>query len=605
MYKLQKIRLLILGLILFITYAAGCGGSKSPDNPINQDPPTQPPTIIEDGEVINTDNVSIDGIVFYFDKQYPTGKFANGDYWVKGPVTIIQITPEFDGQNNGWEVNPIVDGGHGFQAGGWGGGFDPNLVPPIPYTTKDEIESIVKTTPSGQSIPCIKKAVVLTVVNETPPSNGAAVFRPPYVGTDKPYYYVNDLRTDLLPTYAPVDNMTSLEQVEKDFGKLWLEHKKAQMGRSLRPQDNMADYQPGNTPAICNAALRLMMDDSIEAKMPALIKYVQYGIDKIHMLYLGQTWPGGGGHEPGHRLGSAFAAVMLDIQQAKDLLSNATFFDGNNVFVMGKNIENLMLWGDRGSETNYWDYIRTHSGNRSIMDPYGYIDGGFTSDGSYQVITVQSHKGELLATHLMPVLKEAWNMDEWKKVQNYTDRWVHFGQWTLPDPYAPFNSNKVYGVDYGPDPNNPGEAILGDGRFPETHGAQTDKGQYRSKFVASLWDTYRASVPGEDNIRPFAAIISHVNGRTVSGTVTLQASAYGIHGIHEVEFMVNGQSIGIGTQEVIANPTGIDETKKNLPYRLSWDTNVLTNGSYALQVVATDNKGNIYHSSIVNLEVQN
>jgi hypothetical protein len=39
--------------------------------------------------------------------------------------------------------------------------------------------------------------------------------------------------------------------------------------------------------------------------MPALIAFVQFGIDKLHTIYLGQTWPDGGGHQPGHRLAPA------------------------------------------------------------------------------------------------------------------------------------------------------------------------------------------------------------------------------------------------------------------------------------------------------------
>ena len=60
-----------------------------------------------------------------------------------GPVTITKISPDYDGHNNGWEVNPVVEGGHGFQDGGYGGGFDPSLVPGLPYTAEKTL-SIVK-----------------------------------------------------------------------------------------------------------------------------------------------------------------------------------------------------------------------------------------------------------------------------------------------------------------------------------------------------------------------------------------------------------------------------------------------------------------------------
>ena len=595
MYKLQKNRLLILGLILLITYTAGCGGSKSPDNPINSDLPAQLPTIIEDGEVINLDNVSIDGIVFYFDKQYPTGKFANGDFWVKGPVTITQITPNFDGRNNGWEVNPVVDGGHGFQDGGKGGGFDPSLVPSLPYRAEGRI-SIVKTTSSGQSRPCIKKAVVLTVIDDIPPANGATVFRPPYVGDDKQYYYVTDLKTDLLPSYAPVANMPTLESIKDRFSKLRMYHKQGAVGRSLRPEDNMDDYQPANTPHQNNAVLRFMINDSIEDKMPALINYVQFGIDHLHTIYLGNSWPDGDGHEPGHRIAPAFAAVMLGIEDGKRLLREIDTFHGTRYFFVGENTNGLILWGGNNTEAAYWRYITSGSGNRSNKDPYGYIDGGRASEPSYQHIVSQSYKGEILATLLMPVLKEAWNMNEWLMNLNYVDRWVYHGRWTRPDPFAPYDGDpNNYGITYGPHKET-GVPIPGSGRYLDFHGAFKDEGQYRSDFVASMWNAYRHTAEGAESAKPYVTIIHPYQGHTVNGTFNLQATAFGIHGIASVQFRVNGTNIGSPVTASVNNTT---------TYQVAWDTKRLTNGRYSLTVEAVDHRGNRFTSSIVEVEVGN
>ena len=50
------------------------------------------------------------GITWTFDKDYTVGQFANGDYWVVGPVTIIRIQPvsvELNGRMiNGSMINP-------------------------------------------------------------------------------------------------------------------------------------------------------------------------------------------------------------------------------------------------------------------------------------------------------------------------------------------------------------------------------------------------------------------------------------------------------------------------------------------------------------------
>ena len=429
------------------------------------------------------------GITWHFDKPHQVGQFANGDYWVLGPVVITRITPDFDGSINGWEVNPVVSGGQGFR-NLEGHNFDASLVPALPYRAEGTV-SIVKTTaldPPGLAV--IKGAAVLTVVDAVPPGGGAEVFRPPYVGVEKPMYRVADLRTDLLPAYAPVASMPTLASVAARFGPLQMDHKSGRTGRAMRPSDNLADYQPKNTAAQNEAVLRMMMNDPLAERMPALIPLVQFGIDKLHTIYLGQKWPDGGGHQPGHLVIAAFAAVMLDSAQAKTVLQQADFFHGSRWFTRGR--EGRVLWGQPSAEKSYWTYIMGGGGNRSIRDPYGYIDGGKVSEGAYQVITSQSHKGEILATHLMPSLKTAWPAEELGKMVEYTDRWVTVGQWAQPDPAAPFDGNTAnYGVTYGPDANNPGQPIAGSGRFPASHGAHKDAGQYRSAYVAAMWTAYR------------------------------------------------------------------------------------------------------------------
>ncbi|NLN65085.1 MAG: hypothetical protein GX144_06725, partial [Clostridiaceae bacterium] len=552
-------------------------------------------TALTIGETKQATSITKDGITFYFSESRTIGKFANGDFWVLAPVMITKITPDFDGYNNGWEVNPVVDGSHGFQDGGQGGGFDASLVPDLPYTA-DKTLSIVKTTPTGEARPCIKNAVVLTVVDAIPPDNGRAVFRPPYVGTEKPFYKVEDLRTDLLPSYEPVANMPTLESIANRFSSLQLDHKTGVIGRSLRPQDNMMDYQPKNTPAQNNAVLRFMIKGPIEEKMPALINFVQFGIDKVHTVYLGQKWPAGGGHQPGHRIVLAFTAVMLDLDEAKEMLRNADFFHANYFFYKGET--GLTIWGENSTEKGYWSYISNERGSRSQKDPYGLIDGG-VAGAAYQYITAQSHKGEILATHLMPVLKEAWNMDEWELARDYTDRWVLHGTWASPDPYAPYDKNNSnYGITYGPDKDT-GIPIAGSGRYSLTDGASRDSGQYRSSFVAAMWDAYRNTAEGTETTPPFAAVCypfdGSISSKNISNTVELKAKAFGVHGIESVQFLVNGKNLG-------APVTMVTDVYTNM-YRYFWDISDVQAGTYSISAIATDKKANTYTAMAQELEI--
>ena len=460
------------------------------------------------------DSVTQYGITWYFDQEYPVGTFANGDFWVAGnPVVITRITPDFDGYDNGWEVNPVVAGKHGFQSGCYGENFDPSLVPALPYKSPtNKIVSVVKTKRADpwprNGRPCINIAAVLTILPKLPENLGNNIFRPPYVGEEKPLYRVSDLRTDLLPSLEPVGNPPSIEYIRNRFSKLRLDHKGHQIGRSLRPQQSMEDYQPKNTTDINGGALRLMLNDPIDIKMPALIQYVQAGIDKVYTLLDGQTWPSGGGHQPGHIIAASLTATLLDHDVAKTFLKQATFFHASNYLYSQPN-GGKTLWGEKRAETNYWSYIVQGRSSRSIMDPYGFIDGGIPGD-AYQYITSQSHKGEILAATLMPVLQNAWPERDLLLVRNYAERWVKHGVWATPDPCAPFDGNPSnLGVTYGPDPDNQGMCILDarlsyynsqtdfaypegvvGGRFPELHGTKKDAGQYRCPFVAAMWDTY-------------------------------------------------------------------------------------------------------------------
>ena len=45
------------------------------------------------GDLPLQDSVSIDGITWTFSQAVPVGRFVNGDYYVVGPVTIVNIDP--------------------------------------------------------------------------------------------------------------------------------------------------------------------------------------------------------------------------------------------------------------------------------------------------------------------------------------------------------------------------------------------------------------------------------------------------------------------------------------------------------------------------------
>ena len=448
-------------------------------------------------------SVSQYGITWHFKDNHQTGQFANGDYWVVGPVTITRITPDYDGAHNGWQINPLPGERQGFEKGG-GEFFDPGLVPPLPYLAAPG-SSIVKVisldqnpNSAGDCFPlCLETAAVLTVVAAPPPGNGLAVFRPPYVGIKKPYYAVADLRTDLLPAFKAVPFTPALAVIERRFQRLQLDHIGSYAGRILRPRDNVLSldpYQPALAKDIADGALRLMLDDPLSQKMTSLILYVQYGIDLHHAVLNGQTWPDGGGYEPGHKLPAAFAAIMLNDAGMKQTVSTTDFWNEDKAIVTGKNEVALFGYKPIANESDYWDYIRRDARvDFENPDPSVYNDGAKPPDEYQFCCMSMPWKTAALAVFLMPEMRPIWNSEPFFA---YVDRWVSVGTWTQPDPCAP--AKGVFGVDFGPD--GKGDCIRdrdpsdGVGRFPDVHGRNKDSGFNESDFAREMWKAYRELV---------------------------------------------------------------------------------------------------------------
>jgi hypothetical protein len=433
-------------------------------------------------------------MTWQFDHAYTVGQFANGDWWVVGPVTITNITPAYRVRDywdftaskakgvvfkriNGWQVNPVDNNKQGFDETIYD--FDSTVVPSLPYLAQPGqsiVKAVTDTNPAHTNTVnfspadnrmtgtcALLTAGVLTVVNAVPPDSGTTVFRPPYVNTDKPYYSTKNLRTDLLPSLPPVTAAPSLATMENAFKRVQLCHKTCPYGNMLRPQENMAStYQPYNGIRNNEGALRLLLSDPLANKMNALIYYVQYGIDVYYIMKESPGWPGGGyGVEPGHKLPLAFAAVLLDDQAMKDMAGNLSVPTGNNENTdIALTNKGVALWGGSESyswafadqEQSYWNYIinpPTYNGTNAT-DPYGYIDNSMTrynmNDGYQSCCLSQPFKGEALTAWLVPGMKAVWNKPEFFQ---YLDRWVNHGLLAQPDPCAPAEGTWSGGANNG------------------------------------------------------------------------------------------------------------------------------------------------------------
>ncbi|MBM4355782.1 MAG: hypothetical protein FJ109_18660, partial [Deltaproteobacteria bacterium] len=84
-------------------------------------------------------------------------------------------------------------------------------------------------------------------------------------------------------------------------------------------------------------------------------------------------------------------------------------------------------------------------------------------------------------------------------------------------------------------------------------------------------------------------IITPVGGAKVCGTVTIEATAQDDYGITEVEFLVDGDSLGVDVES---------------PYQKDWDTTKTSKGEHLVKVIARDTVGHEAFASVT-VEVDN
>jgi hypothetical protein len=114
----------------------------------------------------------------------------------------------------------------------------------------------------------------------------------------------------------------------------------------------------------------------------------------------------------------------------------------------------------------------------------------------------------------------------------------------------------------------------------------------QSKIAGSDAVALHFSVPAPpDTIAPTVSVTAPAAGATVSGVVTVTATAQDNVGVTSVQFQVDGQALG--TPDTTA------------PYSVSWDSAQSANGSHRLTAVARDAATNTTTSAEVTVTVAN
>lgn len=280
--------------------------------------------------------ISQHGITWYFDKAYEYGQFVNGDWWVVGPVAIVDIDPASIDEGgrvlNGSMINPLpaTHQMQGFDStfhSLTGEYYDPDLNVGLGITSISPLmlmpgESLVSSlsNPAAAVKPQLDSVCVLTCVAQRPASGS---FRPPYAGDSKDYHFnisTVDANAALLKNFDPVADTPDITAVTSQFDYLWLDHMPSNVDEYIH-HSHMPTYGNYLSQEISTAAMMLHLrfdaDDaaSYQIKRSLLIRFIQYGIDTYGILQLpggnGLYWSNGG-HAPGRPFPVIFAGVMLN-----------------------------------------------------------------------------------------------------------------------------------------------------------------------------------------------------------------------------------------------------------------------------------------------------
>ena len=405
-------------------------------------------------------SISQYGITWTFDKDYPSGQFCTGDYWVVGPVQIIGISTNLHAAGftpkpgeDGSMVNPGTTDKQGYDnhISSYDAKLNATLIGGQPVSAKNPLvlkanSSLVSmvswlyrsekdaepgiphftTDPGGRRPrPVTRSGAVLTVLSSPAPKNS---FRPPYCGPDKTIKF-NFEKLDLakLKNYPPVADTPNPEALAKQMERPWFDHIYEWLGTHVHPSENMPDYGREMCAIMDQVALILHVDFSRLPGRPTkdklLAELVQYGIDLAGIADNGGGWPNNGGCHMGKKWPILFAGLMLNDPHMKDA---------------GK-------WKTRFQEDEQTFYVTTaevaltHSAKwqpdkRSVATPYDRADIGMAEWGIlhtsnpaldnrtwntvYRDINYSVGAGYVLAARIMGQ-EEAWNH---QALFDYTDR---------------------------------------------------------------------------------------------------------------------------------------------------------------------------------------
>jgi hypothetical protein len=434
------------------------------------------------------DSISIDGITWKFSQPVHVGRFVNGDYYVVGAVTIVNINPlptPGNGRHGSVLNMPVSNNSLSpFDSRVAANRYAPQLrvYPPITIQPGDALISSVSVDQIGDYPPWLREG------QETPDSPVRSVsvltclaqpvspdaFRPAYADRTQRIYYASTLRRDLLPRLPRVAHMADISTFASHFRRPWLDICFFGFDAAVEYQ---ATYGREVGRSVGMATLLLTLDFAAAEKEPLLVNVVQYGIDLWGISRSGYSgWPAHGGHGSGRKWPIIFAGLMLgdpDMQSPNKTYPALRF---------GEDMQTMMDNGWTGADVVYAGHQGIWNGQPvSSMPSWGPYENlqpsvwatTFSGDPNYHIgedyrrcCTSIAWIGEGLAARIMHA-EQFWNHDPFFE---YVDRWM-----TENDAAAVATIRAATGLDYSADWERQGQAW--------------------DPFVEDMWAAYRDHLP--------------------------------------------------------------------------------------------------------------
>ena len=364
-------------------------------------------------------SVSQFGITWKWNEDRPVGQFANGDWYVVGPITLTG--PVSSGGQNGTMINPPYTY--------WADqGFDSRITPPSYGSSLNAGASLPKVVQPGSSIvsskghPVLRNRnqlddlAVLTVLSSAPP---AGSFRPPYLGSGNKTVKYN--KSQIL--YNRLQKLPLVNGANRTGNERLLERTMFNLGSGYT-----SNYLLGwnNTPlagknygreitlgiALVGLELNLNYTDAQKEKMA--VTMVQHGLDYYGGILLGQKFLANGGHQGGRKLAVALAGLLLNDSAILARCDRAaypdTFAEDTQHFFVTQNDINT----PRAVDNDPARIIQAYPQSALGMPEWGPDGGhpkttaGYNWDRYYRGVCCPNFTGEALAGTLSG-LQTAWN----------------------------------------------------------------------------------------------------------------------------------------------------------------------------------------------------